>query len=71
VVTYKGWLGHSGGVVGSMCNVYINPKADVIIIHYLNTLDCVNLKQNEANLKVLGELLQETMRITVPGSVQD
>ena len=69
VGTYKGWLGHSGGVAGSMCNVYVNPKADVIIIHYLNKLECVDLKQNEKDLKALGELLQEMMRITCPGTM--
>ena len=69
VGTYKEWLGHSGGVVGSMCNVYVNPKADVVIVHYLNKLEAVDLKQNEADLKALGELLLEMMRITSPGTM--
>ncbi|MFC1515237.1 serine hydrolase domain-containing protein [Thermodesulfobacteriota bacterium] len=69
VSSYKGWFGHSGGVAGSMCNVYVNPKADVVIIHYFNKLHPVDEKQNAADLKALGGVLQEMMRITCPGTL--
>ncbi|MFC1859776.1 serine hydrolase [Thermodesulfobacteriota bacterium] len=69
VNSYKGWLGHSGGVAGSMCNVYINPKADVVIIHYFNKLDPLNEKQNATDLKALSDLLLEMMRITCPDTM--
>ncbi|MBW1945737.1 MAG: beta-lactamase family protein [Deltaproteobacteria bacterium] len=69
VSTYHGWIGHSGGVAGSMCNVYMNPKEDTVIIHYFNKLDPVNLEQNAADLKALGGVLLEMMRITCPGTL--
>jgi len=64
VVIYKDWLGHSGGVAGSMCNVYINPKADATIIQYFNKLDAVNLEQNENDLKALSKALLEMMNVS-------
>ena len=69
VATYRGWIGHSGGVAGSMCNVYTNPKEDTVIIQYFNKLDPVHEKQNAEDLKVLGSLLTEMMQITCPGSL--
>lgn len=69
VATYHGWVGHSGGVAGSMCNVYTNPKEDTVIIHYFNKLDPVHEEQNAEDLKALGGLLMEMMQITCPGSL--
>ena len=69
VATYHGWLGHSGGVAGSVCNVYTNPKEDTVIIQYFNKLDPVNEEQNAEDLKVMGSLLTEMMQVTCPGSL--
>ena len=69
VATYHGWLGHSGGVAGSVCNVYTNPKEDTVIIQYFNKLDPVNEEQNAKDLKVMGSLLTEMMQVTCPGSL--
>jgi D-alanyl-D-alanine carboxypeptidase len=69
VSTYHGWIGHSGGVAGSMCNVYTNRKEDTVIINYFNKLDPVHEKQNAEDLKALGGLLMEMMQITCPGSL--
>ena len=38
VVVYEGWVGHSGGVAGSMCNVYTHPRKDLTVIQYFNKL---------------------------------
>lgn len=70
VSTYHGWIGHSGGVAGSMCNVYTNPKEDTVIIHYFNKLDPVHEEQNAEDLKALGSLLMKMMQITCPGSLE-
>ena len=69
VVMYRDWLGHSGGVAGSMCNVYTNPKAATTIIHYFNKLDPLDEKQNAVDLKALREVLLEMMRIAAPASL--
>jgi CubicO group peptidase (beta-lactamase class C family) len=69
VTTFDGWLGHSGGVTGAMCNVYIHPKADTVIIQHFNKLDPLDEKQNAADLKALGDALLETMRIVAPGTL--
>jgi len=69
VATYHGWLGHSGGVAGSMCNVYMHPRADAVVIHYFNKLHPVNLEQNTADLKALGQFLMDMMQIAVPDSL--
>lgn len=61
VVVYKGWIGHSGGVAGSMCNVYIHPGKDLIVIQYFNKLNPVDIQENTADLKVLGSALKKTM----------
>jgi len=69
VSTSGGWLGHSGGVTGAMCNVYMHPKAETVIIHHFNKLDPLDEKQNAADLKALGDALLEMMRITAPGTL--
>jgi hypothetical protein len=68
VNTSTGWLGHSGGVTGAMCNVYINPEADAVIIQFFNKLDPVDENQNAADTKALGDAILGMMRIAVPGS---
>jgi D-alanyl-D-alanine carboxypeptidase len=68
VNTSTGWLGHSGGVTGAMCNVYIHPEADAVIIQFFNKLDPVDENQNAADTKALGDAILGMMRIAVPGS---
>ncbi len=67
--TADGWLGHSGGVAGSMCNVYIHPKTSAVIIQYFNKLNPVDEKLNEADIKALSEALSDTMRIIAPDTL--
>lgn len=67
VNTSTGWLGHSGGVTGAMCNVYIHPEADTVIIQFFNKLDPVDEKQNAADIKALGDAILGMMRIAGPG----
>lgn len=64
VVTFDGWLGHSGGVAGSMCNMYINPTENRIIIHFFNMLNPVDLQENEADTGALANVLLDMIRIT-------
>ena len=59
VVLARGWLGHSGGVAGSMCNAYINPQNNTMIIQYFNLLDPVDIDRNAADLKVLGGVFKD------------
>jgi D-alanyl-D-alanine carboxypeptidase len=45
------WVGHSGAVVGSMCNMGYYPEQDATIITYFNKLSTSTLEANEADLK--------------------
>jgi D-alanyl-D-alanine carboxypeptidase len=45
------WVGHSGAVVGSMCNMGYYPQQDATIITYFNKLSTSTLEANEADLK--------------------
>jgi len=45
------WVGHSGAVVGSMCNMGYYPEQDATIITYFNKLSTSSLEANEADLK--------------------
>lgn len=67
VVLARGWLGHSGGVAGSMCNAYINPGQDTVIVQYFNLLDPVDIERNAADLKVLGGVLKDMARLVGAG----
>jgi len=69
VTTFDGWLGHSGGVTGAMCVVYIHPEADTIIIQHFNKLDPLDEKQNAADLKALGDAFLEMMRTVAPDTL--
>lgn len=63
VVIYDGWIGHSGGVAGSMCNAYIHPQKHLIIIQYFNKLNPIDLKENSADLEMLGSSLKQIMAV--------
>ncbi len=67
VLLARGWLGHSGGVAGSMCNAYINPSKDIVIVQYFNTLEVVDVRRNEADMKVLGGVLRDMARLAGAG----
>jgi D-alanyl-D-alanine carboxypeptidase len=45
------WVGHSGAVVGSMCNMGYYPEQDATVITYFNKLSTSSLEANEADLK--------------------
>lgn len=44
------WVGHSGAVVGSMCNMGYYPEQDATVITYFNKLSTSTLEANEADL---------------------
>jgi len=45
------WVGHSGAVVGHMCNMGYFPEMDATIITYFNKLSTSTLEANEADLE--------------------
>jgi D-alanyl-D-alanine carboxypeptidase len=45
------WVGHSGAVVGHMCNMGYYPEMDATIITYFNKLSTSTLEANEADLQ--------------------
>ena len=45
------WVGHSGAVVGSMCNMGYYPEQDATMITFFNKMSTSSLEANEADLR--------------------
>ena len=60
------WVGHSGAVVGHMCNMGYYPEKDATIITYFNKLSTSSLEANEADLEAYTMCFIDMSRILYP-----
>jgi len=62
------WVGHSGAVVGHMCNMGYYPKKGATIITYFNKLSTSSLAANEADLETYTMCFIDMSKILYPGT---
>jgi len=60
------WVGHSGAVVGSMCNMGYYPEQDATVITFFNKLSTSSLEANEADLKDFVECFMTISKTLYP-----
>ena len=64
------WVGHSGAVVGHMCNMGYYPEKDATIITYFNKLSTSTLEANEADLAAYVKCFIDMSQILYPETYQ-
>jgi D-alanyl-D-alanine carboxypeptidase len=64
------WVGHSGAVVGHMCNMGYYPEKDTTIITYFNKLSTSTLEANEADLAAYVKCFIDMSQILYPNTYQ-
>jgi len=60
------WVGHSGAVIGSMCNMGYYPEQDATVITFFNKLSTSSLEANEADLKDFVECFMTISKTLYP-----
>ncbi|MDY6796374.1 MAG: serine hydrolase domain-containing protein [Actinomycetota bacterium] len=60
------WVGHSGAVVGSMCNMGYDPVEDATIITYFNKLSTSSLEANEADIEAYSGCFHDMVDVLYP-----
>jgi len=60
------WVGHSGAVVGNMCNMGYYPERDTTIITYFNLLSTSSLEANQAELEAYTKCVIDMSRVLFP-----
>jgi D-alanyl-D-alanine carboxypeptidase len=60
------WVGHSGAVIGHMCNMGYYPEKDATVITYFNKMSTSSLEANEADLEAYTRCFMDMSRILYP-----